>query len=76
MPRTDAQRRAQNKYDSINYTMIGCKVRKDYAARFRAACAALDTTPAAILKAAADALLAQYETSARDDKNPGGSVPG
>lgn len=61
MPYTDAQKRARNNYESAHYTVIGCKVRKEYAARFRTACAAMNTTPAAVFKAAADALLKQYE---------------
>lgn len=67
MPYTDAQKRARNNYESAHYTVIGCKVRKEYAARFRAACAAMNTTPAAVFKAAADALLLQYENNTRND---------
>jgi len=66
MPRTDAQKRAQNKYDAANYTMIGCKVRRDYADAVRLACAAADTTPAAVVRAALDKILLQYG-SARPD---------
>ena len=62
MPYTDAQKRARNKYEQAHYTVIGCKVRKEYADAFRAACAALETTPAAVFKAAADSILQRYES--------------
>lgn len=57
MPLTEAKRKANNKYSAAHYTVIGCKVRKEYAEEFRAACAAAGTTPNAVLKAAADKFL-------------------
>ena len=47
---TEARKRANAKWDKENMTIIGCKVKKDYAARFRAACVAAGTTPNAVLK--------------------------
>ena len=35
MPVSDAQKRASNKYIAEHMTMLGCKVRKDYADRVR-----------------------------------------
>lgn len=48
--KTDAQRRAQNKYDAANMTVLGCKARKDEAEAFKAACRAAGTTPNAIFR--------------------------
>lgn len=54
---TEARKRANAKWDKENMTILGCKVKKDYAAKFRAACAAQGTTPNAVLKQAADDFL-------------------
>lgn len=51
---SEARKKANAKWDSQNMTILGCRVRKDYAARFREACAAAGTTPNAVLKQAAD----------------------
>ena len=56
MALTDAQRRANNKYIAENMTVLGCKVRKTDADRFRAAAAATGTTINAVLRAALDDL--------------------
>lgn len=61
MPQTEAQKRASNKYQAAHYTIVGCKVRKDYAARFQAACFANGTKPATVLKAAIDSYLLNNE---------------
>ena len=53
---TEARKRANAKWDKENMTILGCRVKKDYAARFRAACVAAGTTPNAVLKQAADDL--------------------
>lgn len=49
---TDAQKRARNKYDKAHMTVIGCKIRKEDAETFKAACDAAGTNPSAILRAA------------------------
>lgn len=54
---SEARKKANAKWDSQNMTILGCRVRKDYAARFREACAAAGTTPNAVLKQAADAFM-------------------
>lgn len=54
MPLTDAKRRANNKHIAKNYTVLGCKVRKEYADKVRAACAANGDTVNAIMKRALD----------------------
>ena len=57
---TEARKRANAKWDKENMTIIGGKVKKDYAARFRAACVAAGTTPNAVLKQAADDFLKEH----------------
>lgn len=54
MALTDAQRRANNKYISKNMTVLGCKVRKDYADRVRQKAKDAGTSVNAILKKALD----------------------
>ena len=46
---TDAKRRANRKYDALHMTVLGCKVRKDYADQIRAEAKARGTTVNAIL---------------------------
>ena len=45
---TDAQRRANNKYIAANMTVLSCKIRKDKAELFKAACKEAGTTPNAV----------------------------
>lgn len=52
MSLTDAKRRANNKYIAANMTVLGCKIRKDKAEQFKAACKAAGTTPNAVFTAA------------------------
>lgn len=57
---TEARKRANAKWDKENMTILGCKVKKGYAAKFRAACAAQGTTPNAVLKQAADDFMREH----------------
>ena len=57
MPMTEARRRANDKWDRKNRTMLGCKMYRDKADAFRAAAKAAGTTPNAIFSAAADAFM-------------------
>lgn len=66
MPLTEAKRKANNKYLAANYTVLGVKVRKDYAERVRACCEARGDTVNAVLRAALDRYLEQHE----DPQNP------
>lgn len=50
------------KWDKENMTILGCRVKKEYAAKFRAACAAQGTTPNAVLKQAADDFMREHPT--------------
>lgn len=57
MALTEAQRRANNKYISEHMTVLGCKVRKDYAEKVRNKAKEEGTTVNAILKKALDEFL-------------------
>lgn len=54
MPLTEAKKRANNKYLAENYTVLGVKVRKDYAEEVRQKAKERGDTVNAILKAALD----------------------
>nr|DAY32955.1 MAG TPA: plasmid partition protein ParG-helix-helix, dimer, DNA binding, CELL [Caudoviricetes sp.] len=54
MALTESQRRANNKYISEHMTVLGCKVRKDYADKVRKKAKEEGTTVNAILKKALD----------------------
>lgn len=68
MALTDAKRRANNKYIKENMTTLGCKMRKDYAEEFKAACKLEGTTPNAVFKAAADRVLEEYHRKIAENK--------
>lgn len=51
---SDAKKKANAKWDKAHMMILGCKVRKDFAAQFREACTAAGTTPNAVLKQAAE----------------------
>ena len=57
---TEARKRANAKWDKENMTILGCKVKKEYAAKVRAVCAAQGTTPNAVLKQAADDFMREH----------------
>ena len=61
MPLTEAKRKANNKYIAANMTVLGCKVRKDKAEVFKAACKEAGTTPNAVFTEAMDSFLAERE---------------
>jgi len=56
---TEAQKKANKKWDSQNMTVLGCKVTKDKAKAFRDACAALGVIPNQILKEVIDRTIAE-----------------
>ena len=58
---TDAKRRANNKYIAANMTVLGCKMRKDKADRFKMACKLAGTTPNAVFTKAVNAFLGEKE---------------
>ena len=51
---TRAERANNNKWDAVNMTVLGCKVKRDEADAFREACRMPGTSPNAIFKAAID----------------------
>jgi len=57
MALNDAKRRANNKYIAANMTVLGCKVRKDKAERFKTMCKDANTTPNAVFTRAMDAFM-------------------
>lgn len=57
MALTEAQRRANNKYIADHMTVLGCKVRKDYAEKVRNKAKEEGTTVNAVIKKALDAFL-------------------
>lgn len=63
MPLTEAKRKANNKWDAANMTVLGCKVRKDKAERFKTVCKLEGTTPNAIFIAAMDSFLIEYDSA-------------
>lgn len=65
MTLTDAQRRANNKYIAKATTVLGCKMRRDAADEFKAACKAAGTTPNAVFRAAVDDFMAQHKDTAQ-----------
>ena len=62
MSLSDAKRRANNKYDAAHMTVVGCKVRKEEAAAFKAACKAAGTTPNAVFRKAMLAFMEEKST--------------
>ena len=59
---TPAKRRSNNAWDAANMTILACKVRKDYADRVRAACAANGDTVNAVIREALDKYLDEHGT--------------
>lgn len=62
--RKAAQRRAVNKWQKEHMTSLSCKLKRDDAEAFKAACAAADTTPNAVFRAAIAQFLAAHAPAA------------
>ena len=60
---TKAKRASNNKWDAANMTVLGCKVRRDDADKYRAAAAAQHTTINAVIKQALNDLAESAESS-------------
>ena len=54
---TDAQRRANNKWDKKNMSNICCKMRREIAEEFKAAAKVNGTTPNALIRSWIDAYI-------------------
>jgi len=57
---TDSKRKANNKYIAANMTVLGCKVRKERAEEFKAACRAAGTTPNAVFTQALNDFMEEH----------------
>ncbi len=66
MSLTEAKRKANNKYIAANMTVLGCKVRKDKAERFKAACKEAGTTPNAVFTVAIDTFMEEHGQEAEE----------
>lgn len=62
---SDAKKKANAKWDKANMMILGCRVRRGFAADFRAACAAAGTTPNAVLKQAAEDFMKSHPMPAQ-----------
>lgn len=69
MPLSEARRKANNKWNAANTTVLGCKVRKDYAERVRACCEANGDTVNAVLRSALDDYLERHERQKPPEDN-------
>ena len=71
---TEARKRANAKWDKENMVVLACKVKRETAEQFKAACAAQGTTPNAVLKQAADDFMQEHpapEEPVIEDENAG-----
>lgn len=67
--KTDAQRKAQNKYTKSHYIVVGAKLKKETAAAFKAYAAAQGTTVNALISQfVAGCLQDQAQTAPADDQ--------
>ena len=57
---SESKRRANNKWDAANMTVLGCKVRRDRAEQFKAACKKNGTSPNAIFLAAMEKFMEEH----------------
>ena len=65
---SESKRRANNKWDAANMTVLGCKVRRDRAEQFKAACKKNGTSPNAIFLAAMGKFMEEYGEAGEDTK--------
>ena len=65
---SESKRRANNKWDPANMTVLGCKVRRDRAEQFKAACKKNGTSPNAIFLAAMEKFMEEYGEAGEDTK--------
>lgn len=57
---TEARKRANAKWDKENMVVLACKVKRETAEQFKAACAAQGTTSNAVLQQAVKAYLEEH----------------
>lgn len=61
---TEKQKKSRNKWDAAHMAVLGCKVRKDRAEQFKAACKERGTTPNAVFLAAISAFMEKEKPEA------------
>ena len=66
---TEKQKKSRNKWDAANMTVLGCKVRRDRAEQFKAACKKNGTSPTAILMAAMEKFMEECGEAGEDTKS-------
>lgn len=71
-----SQKRANAKWDKENMTVLACKVRKEVADKFKAACAAEDTTSNAVLQQAVRDYIDAHPVPEEPEAPPGGCRDG
>lgn len=54
---SEAQKRARDKWDATNMTLVSCKMRRDLADDFKSAAKASGTTPSALIRGWIDAYM-------------------
>ena len=70
---TEAQKKASAKWDKENMVVLACKVKRETAEQFKAACAAQGTTSNAVLQQAVKAFL--DERPAPEQPHAAGNIP-
>lgn len=60
---SEKQKRARNKWDAENMTVLGCKVRRDKAERFKLLCKRNGTSPNAVFLAAMERFIEEHKDS-------------
>lgn len=65
---TEAKKRSNAKWDRENMTTLGCRMRRDYAEEFKAACRMAGKTPNAIFKAAADQFMEDHRSQSKTEE--------
>ena len=70
---TEARKRANAKWDKENMVVLACKVKRETAEQFKAACAAQGTTSNAVLQQAVKAFL--DEPPAPEQPHAAGNIP-
>ena len=66
---TENQKKSRNKWDAANMTVLGCKVRRDRAEQFKAACKKNGTSPNAIFLAAMEKFMEEHGEAGEDTKD-------
>lgn len=66
MAQTEAQRKAVRKYQAAHCAVLSCKLKKEDAEAFRAACTAAGTTPNAVFRAAISQFMEAHQQPPED----------